>query len=1511
MAHELSDSTDRDRQVNEIITAYLQAVDAGQTPDHQEWLRRYPEFSAELEAFLADYERVERMAEPLRPATAPEVPPEGSVPGEAATLDSAKPAAVGAGTTVRYFGDYELLEEIGRGGMGVVYKARQVSLNRIVALKMILAGQLASENDVRRFHTEAEAAAQLDHAGIVPIFEVGRHEGQHYFSMGYVEGQSLAARVAAGPLPPREAAEVVRSVAEAVEYAHQKGVIHRDLKPSNILVDQAGHARITDFGLAKRVAADAGPTTTGQVLGTPSYIPPEQAAGKLDQVGPVSDVYGLGAVLYTLVTGCPPFQSPNPLDTLQQVLQSEPAAPRLLNQGIDRDLETIILKCLAKEPAGRYASARELANDLGAFLEGKPIKARRIGAVGRVLRWRRRNRIIANLTALAAVLLAAAVVAALVGYWQTQSHLRDSLLNQARALGQTTDPDRRFKALAALEKAARIRPGIDVRNEYLRWLDVPGLHPVAAIPSTDESKPFIRFTGHFAFRGEDRIVGILGAHASRNDGATSVPAIFSSTSGAQISKMSKVPAFARVVALSEDGRWLIGVPLGRPEADPSLPGPSPQLWDLDQQRLVGELPPEKAATPSGEVSYALSRAAFGAEPVRLTVARFAWPANVYESRLTVYDPASLSVVGTWSVQGEVLGLCCHPRRPLLAAIVQAAEAGSTREVVLWSLPKGDRVATLSSEPTGFAPSRREEFEDPLLAFSPGSEVLLAAGNGTSVKIWNLRDDDPKSPWHQVLSLSAHAGRTTAVRLSPDGRWLASAGHDRQLKVWDIATGKLALAERVESWDGKLFSPPFHPTLQWSLSGSLLLSDAPDGQGLQVWEFVQPLSTAHRVRGDASLLFSPGDRYLSCTAPSHGPPTLIDLTRSGPREIWLGRGSSFAPQAFSHDSARLWHASCQWPVPALDQVYQLPGRERVGGKDDGTRQVQSAAFETAGRRLAAGKETGLALKVIDLASGNELWTRTERTSLNLASPAQFVFSPQNNRLAVRFPLKDYVPPPQKIKSWDWSTGKVLGEQTGDWELGMPVFARGEQFVPIPRPVLEAWGQAKPDADDLQGGVVFSPDGAMAAIAASNSILIFKTHDWKLSTTVARSTDTGKFWKNCREMALSRDGARLAAFDGSELTVWATADGKELAKVKAGPAYLAFAESSHEGQRVLLVQIDRTVLSWKPGEDVKRLCTLEPHEPPTKGYDAEGRMVDVPIRVYSPLVSADGTRIAHWWHSHGTGYSVAAWALPQGKLIGRWALRPEPWQIGSRSVRLAISPDEKRLAMLFGYMSDKVWDADTDADLLSLGTGDSQRVMRFSRDGRYLLYWNPPLNPTRDGSRPLPLRIFDLTDNSVLFEAEEYQQYGMLQGFGMFGDLSGMALADEARLLALARGDRIRIYDPHTGEAIAFQDPRSTKKADYLALPSGKATAIAFDGAATLLACTCDDGAIRLFNPRTGEELATFETEEKEVWSQVALSPSGRWLAVGKPGGFVRLRDLSLARRRLRDIGLDWPGTGPPE
>jgi tetratricopeptide (TPR) repeat protein len=337
-------------------------------------------------------------------ATVPPGDPPGSPHDEPTTTitrqdPSATPSASET-NRIRCFGDYEIIRELARGGMGVVFQARQMSLNRKVALKMILAGQLADETDVKRFYTEAEAAANLDHPGIVPIFEVGQHEEQHYFSMGFVEGQSLSHRLAGGPLPPREAAALMAKVADAIEYAHQHGVIHRDMKPANILLDPSGNPRVTDFGLAKKVQSDGGLTQSGQIMGTPSYMPPEQASGQRGEVGPAADVYALGATLYALVTGRPPFQAATALDTIIQVLSDEPVPLRQLNASVPRDLETMCLKCLEKDPARRYPSAQAFADDLGRYLAGEPIVARPATPLERAVKWGRRKPAIAALSAL-------------------------------------------------------------------------------------------------------------------------------------------------------------------------------------------------------------------------------------------------------------------------------------------------------------------------------------------------------------------------------------------------------------------------------------------------------------------------------------------------------------------------------------------------------------------------------------------------------------------------------------------------------------------------------------------------------------------------------------------------------------------------------------------------------------------------------------------------------------------------------------------------------------------------------------------------------------------------------------------------------------------------------------------------------------------------------------------------------------------------------------------------------
>ena len=411
----MPDSTDGneelEQQLDAIIAAYYRAIEAGECVDQKDFIAQHPELQKELGEFFADLGMLHAASpqEQKNPALEPTIRSNASPQPKAAP-----------GSVVRYFGEYEILEELGAGGMGVVYKARQTKLKRIVAIKMIRAGELANSQDVQRFEAEAKAAAKLSHPGIVSVHEVGIHNGQHFYTMDYVEGGSLSRLHRDKPVESKRAAKLVKRLAESMHYAHQQNIIHRDLKPANILLTAKGAPRITDFGLAKHFRSDdesRAPTLTesGQILGTAGYMSPEQAVGKSRLVGPASDVYSLGAVLYALLTGHAPFVGETPSHTILQVLQKEPISPRKIYPSVPRDLETICLKCLEKEPHKRYGTAQLLADDLRLFLEGKPVKARPVSSIERGWRWCRRNSV---LTALLVVILLVVLCSPVVVWYQ-------------------------------------------------------------------------------------------------------------------------------------------------------------------------------------------------------------------------------------------------------------------------------------------------------------------------------------------------------------------------------------------------------------------------------------------------------------------------------------------------------------------------------------------------------------------------------------------------------------------------------------------------------------------------------------------------------------------------------------------------------------------------------------------------------------------------------------------------------------------------------------------------------------------------------------------------------------------------------------------------------------------------------------------------------------------------------------------------------------------------------------
>jgi len=381
--------TPEDAELFAVLDRYMSSLHEGDLPSKSVLIERHPS----LAKFARYLELLDRLA-PERPAV-----DRSASPDERPPQDESAPQP---------FGKYQLLGELGRGGMGVVYRAHQTDLDRPVALKMILSSRLASPDDVRRFYAEARAAGSLRHPNIVGIHEAGEVHGQHFFAMDFIEGRSLAQELGRGPFEPRRAAECLAAVARAVQYLHEHNMIHRDLKPSNILLAPDGTPYVTDFGLAKTYGTDSAHTQSGLIVGTIGYMSPEQAAGHAPAHSPQSDIYSLGAILFELLTGRPPFQNASPIDTLLEVIEGEPPRPRSLNRNIPLSLELVCLRCLEKDPRRRYQSAAALVEDLEHFLRGEPLTVTPASVFHRVLRWGRREPTLAM--HLGAILVSALIV---------------------------------------------------------------------------------------------------------------------------------------------------------------------------------------------------------------------------------------------------------------------------------------------------------------------------------------------------------------------------------------------------------------------------------------------------------------------------------------------------------------------------------------------------------------------------------------------------------------------------------------------------------------------------------------------------------------------------------------------------------------------------------------------------------------------------------------------------------------------------------------------------------------------------------------------------------------------------------------------------------------------------------------------------------------------------------------------------------------------------------------------
>jgi WD40 repeat protein len=1091
----------------------------------------------------------------------------------------------------RRFGDYELLEEVAHGGMGVVFRARQLSLNRIVALKMILAGRLATEREVQRFRAEAEAVAKLRHPNIVAIHEVGVHEGQHYFSMDLVQGRNLASLVREHPLPPATAARYVQAIAEAIQHAHQQGVLHRDLKPSNVLVDETDQPRITDFGLAKIFKTDSDITVSGQVLGSPNFMPPEQAAGRNEEVGPQSDLYSLGAILYHLLTGRPPFVAQTVQATLAKVLQSEPLAPRALNEAVPRNLETICLKCLEKDPRRRYRTAQELADELGRFLRGEPILARPASPPEKLWRWCRRNPALsASLGAALFLLVAIALGSALAAWRIAQARDAEKVQRQladARAVETREELARLkvaegwrlveqggwFEALTPFVEALALEAG-DTKREaahrariafllqngpQLRRMWFPG-GPLTRVELSPDGQRVLTATASLGGHTGEAIAQVW-------DLRTGQPLTPPMRHGGRINFACFSPDGTRIATASEDR--------------------TARVWDAATGLPLGPPLPH---------TVGVVHAAFSPDSQRLATCTPAWPVDT-NGYVLVWNPMSSVAEFTNKTYGMDVQLV------LFAKDSQRLWFGCKSYLAnLLDLKTEESVAAVPDCWCAHA-----------MAYGPDGTKLLVAGRFGLRGRPGARVFDARTWWKALTPLLPHSdGVALAATFDPTGGLIATGGEDHTVRLWDAVTGQ-ALTPPLKH-EGPVVSLVFSP------DGQHLLSASRDGTA-RVWDVETGL-------------------------PAHPP-----LTHDGPVcNAWFTRDARQVITGSEDGAVRLWDLSPRAPTErvllARGQVrcarFSPDGRWIVLGDSAGTVELRDALT---GEPAAPPMNHSSALKVIKFTlDGRRLltycddesvrvWDLTQSPSKLLWQSGSFVpdISTDGKRVAV--------PHLERIgRICDGETGEPLTPNLCEWLTNSAMgtsssahFSRDNRWLGFADEYgrVSIWDPTtlRPGPQFLAhaayvNGIWFSPDSRVfATVSDDNTARI-----WDTTTGAARS-QLLRHVAPVRTAAFSPDGHLLVTgSDDGTARLWASPSGQPLGQPLVHSGAIKEVCFSADGSRVGTASSDGTARAW----DAR---TGEAMSPPLVHAG----------RVRTVEFSPDG----RWLLTAGDDQTARLWSLPFDK------------------------------------------------------------------------------------------------------------------------------------------------------------------------------------------------------------------------------------------------------------------------